>query len=243
MTMSLYRPSQPALVRWSGAAAIIGGVLAIIVTPFVTFAGFLAAPGGGGEPWMPWARLLRPLVLSFLDFGSRETVYATYGKVFLLVYGCFLLGLIGLQQWLDRDDLSTMRLARLGLQLARIGLMMNLLGNIGDYWLGRDILGQVAWGLSFGIGTMLGLLVYMIGSLLLGIALLRAKQPHPPRWLAVPLLLSPPAAIALTIPAVPGAIVHLPTAPTFALGIAWIVLGVALSARRYTRDVITYSEP
>lgn len=241
--MSFYSPTQPALVRWSGVAAIIGGVVAIIVTPFVTFAGFLAAPGGGAEPWMPWARHLRPLVLSFLNFGAPEVVYATYGKVFLLVYGCFLFGLAGLRRWFDEEGLSPTPLARLrlGLRLARIGLVMNLLGNIGDYWLGRDILGQVAWGLSFGIGTMLGLLVYMLGSLLLGVTLLRDNRPHLSRWLAVPLLLSPPAAIALTVPAVPSAIVHLPTAPTFALGVAWIVLGAALSAYHHARGV-AYSD-
>ena len=84
------------LVRWGAAAAFLGGVLGILLTPFATFAGWLSAPDQTTPPTypdMPWAQLVEPLVTPFLGFGTYEAVYAIYGKVFLLVYLLFLIGL------------------------------------------------------------------------------------------------------------------------------------------------------
>lgn len=88
------------LIRWGAAAAILGGVLGILLTPFATFAGWLSASDQTTLPTYPdmlWAQLAEPLVTPFLGFGTYEAVYATYGKVFFLVYLLFLIGLVCLR--------------------------------------------------------------------------------------------------------------------------------------------------
>ena len=66
---------------------------------------------------------------------------------------------------------------------------MSLAGNVSDYWLGREVLGQHLWGLGFMIGTMLGTLVYTVGAVLLGRAILRTGSL--PLWSGWVLVVSP----------------------------------------------------
>lgn len=53
--------SPRAAIRWSGPAAILGGVLGILLTPVLTFAGWMEAPGGVVTPPMAWARTVANL--------------------------------------------------------------------------------------------------------------------------------------------------------------------------------------
>ena len=223
------------LVRWGGLAVMLGGVLAIILTPFATFADFLAAPGQLTPPEypdMPWAQLIEPLVTPFLGFGTYEEVYATYGKVFFLVYLLFLVGLVSLRARIARP---TGRLEDRGFNLALLGLVMNLIGNVGDYWLGEKVLHQPLWGMSFVIGTLLGTLVYAVGSVLLGIAILRTRVL--PRWSGWTLIIAPTLGIVLGSLVV----IHLPSALVLPVGLGWILLGYALwldPGRTATRGVM-----
>ena len=202
----------------SGLAAILGGVLAIILTPFATFAGFLAGPGRM-YPDMPWAQLVEPLVTLFLGFGTYEEVYATYGKMFLPVYLLFLIGLTSLHA---RMSGRAGRLEERGFQVALLGLAMNFIGNIGDYWLGEEVLHQPLWGMSFVIGTLLGTLIYIVGSVLLGITILRTRVL--PRWSGWVLIIAPTLGIVLGL----WQVKHLPSALVLPVGLGWILLGYAL---------------
>lgn len=205
-------------IRWGGLAAMLGGVLAIILTPFATFAGWMAGPAHT-YPEMQWARLIEPLVTPFLGFGTPGEVYATYGKIFFLIYLLFLIGLLGLHARLAG---RAGRSERRGFRVALIGLVMNLIGNIGDYWLGKEILHQPLWGMTFTIGTMLGTLVYVIGSVLLGISILRTSVL--PRWSGWVLIIAPTLGIVLGL----WQVKHLPSALVLPVGLGWMLLGFVL---------------
>lgn len=215
---------SPVLIRWGGLAAVLGGVLAIILTPFATFAGWMAGPGHT-YPDMMWARLIEPLVKPFLGFGAREEVYAIYGKMFLPVYLLFMIGLVSLHACLSgRAGRSEIR----GFRVALTGLVMNLVGNVGDYWLGKEVLHQPLWGMSFAIGTMLGTLVYVIGSVLLGISILRTTAL--PRWSGWTLIIAPTLGIVLGL----WQVKHLPSALVLPVGLGWMLLGFVLWSGRDT---------
>lgn len=205
-------------IRWGGLAAMLGGVLAIVLTPFATFAGFLAGPSRT-YPEMSWAQLVEPLVTPFIGFGTPGEVYATYGKAFFPVYLLFLIGLVSLHAHISG---RAGRLERRGFQVALLGLVMNLIGNIGDYWLGEEVLHQPLWGISFVIGTMLGTLVYMVGSVLLGISILWTRVL--PRWSGWTLIIAPTLGIVLGV----WLVRHLPSALVLPVGLGWIIPGYAL---------------
>jgi hypothetical protein len=107
------------VIRWGGLAAMLGGILGLLISPFLSVAWF--ATEGGAESlenplvtvWAePFARIFSPL----LTFASPDAVYMTYGKVFLFVCLGFLAGLLalhtrqapragGLEKWGFRDAL------------------------------------------------------------------------------------------------------------------------------------------
>jgi hypothetical protein len=214
------------LVRWGAVAAFLGGMIGIVLTPFATFAGWLSAPDQTTPPAYPgmlWAQLIEPLVTPFLGFGTYEAVYATYGRIFFLVYLLFLIGLGSLHAQVgERIGRSGKR----GFKFAFIGLAMNLIGNAGDYWLGEKVLGQPLWGISFTIGTLLGTLVYIVGSVILGRAILRTRVL--PRWSGWTLIVAPTLGIVLGLLVV----IHLPSALVLPVGIGWILTGYAIWSGR-----------
>lgn len=205
-------------IRWGGLVAMLGGVLAMILTPFATFAGSLAGPART-YPEMSWAKLIEPLVTPFLGFGTHGEVYATYGKVFFLVYLLFMIGLVSLHARLDG---YAGRLERRGFQIVLLGLVMNLMGNVADYWFGDEILHESLRGLIFTLGTGLGTLVYVIGSVLLGVAILRTRVL--PRWSGWTLITAPTLGIVLGL----WLVEHLPSALVLPVGLGWILLGYTL---------------
>jgi hypothetical protein len=88
------------------------------------------------------------------------------------------------------------------------------------------VLGQPWWGLLFVIGTEIGFLVYLVGSILLGRALLRGKVL--PVWVAWALIVAPPLGIVFTF----WGIGHIPSGVVFALSVCWLVVGSVLLAAR-----------
>jgi len=207
-------------IQWHGLAAMLGGVLGILVAPVLTFAGWLAGPAGA-PPTMAWARFMQPIILPLVTFGDRVNVLRIWGSTGLLIYLLFLVGLLDLH---TRVCGHGGRLERLGFQLARVGLVMNVGGNIADYWLGRETLGQGLWGAGFTIGTMLGTLVYTIGAVLLGSAILRTGAL--PRWTGVVLILAPLLGVSMLF----WGVRYIPA--NFILGnsIGWVVIGYVLQS-------------
>ena len=209
---------KPTRIQWSALAAMVGCVLGILVAPVLMFAGWMAGPASA-PPAMDWAQVIRPVILPLVTFGDRVDVLRIWGSTGLLIYLLFLVGLPGLH---TRVRGYGGRLERLGFQLARVGLVMNVGGNIADYWLGRETLGQGLWGAGFTIGTMLGTLVYTIGAVLLGSVILRTGAL--PRWTGVVLILAPLLGVSMLF----WGVRYIPA--NFILGnsIGWVVIAYIL---------------
>jgi hypothetical protein len=206
------------IVRWGGMGAMVGSVLGIIVAPVITSAYSLSE--GGAEQAPPWEPAMSNLLGPLFEFASPEGVYATYGKLYFLVFLGLLLGLLALRA---RQRGSVGRSEAWGLRLSLVGVVLNLLGNIPDYWVGED-----TWleGLGFLIGTVLGVLLLVVGSTMLGIALLRSGT-TPTRFGAWLLVLSLPGIILLTFIGFG----NIPSGPALWFCLAWLALGYALWSR------------
>lgn len=201
-------------IRHCGLTAMIGGALAIAAAPFITSAYSLTEDGAGTDP--PWEPALSDSRSPLFTFASPEAVYATYGKLYFIVFLGFLLGLIGLHA---RRRNHCGRLEKWSFRLAFMGVALNLVGNVPDYWAGE---GTVFEDVGFVAGTALGLLVLTIGCSLLGFALLRA---HAGSRLGAWLL----------VLALPGVLLvgllgfgNIPSGPALWYGFVWVVLGYSL---------------
>lgn len=201
--------------RYAGLAAMAGGTLGIVTAPLTTSA-YSLTEEGTPPPWEP---ALSDALIPLFGFATPEVVYATYGKLYFLVFLGFLFGSIGL--YARRRSVAG-RLERWGFYLSFAGLILNLLGNIGDYWYGGGVGESTPDFIGFLLGTVLGTLLLIIGSAMLGIALLRA---------GTPLLLG----AWLLVLAVPGIIAlfflgfgNIPSGPALWFCLAWLVLGYSL---------------
>lgn len=191
---------------WAGRAAMLGGLLALLLTlPFAS-AYFAAYPGFDMPPF--WAAPLKPALTPLLSFADRVTVYNVYGRVYNVVYLLFLPAAFVLRR-LQKERGG--RLAGWGFGLTLAGLLAAAVGVAGDYWLG-------------GAGFMLeffGLLVMNLGASLSGLAVLRkGGLPHWLRWL---LVICFPGLFAVHF-----LIGHIPSGPTFLFAVAWLALGYQL---------------
>jgi hypothetical protein len=209
--------SSPTMTRWSGLAALLGGVLGIVLFPFHALAWF-ATPDGAqalNTPWVAaWTAAVKPILAPLLTFALPDTVYQTYGRITVLVTLGFLAGLVGLHTFQAR---RSGRLEKAGFWIALVGTILLTLGVIGEYWVGALEFSFVAFSLP-------GLLVLMIGSFIFGIGTLRAGvAPHLGAWLLT--LGSFPGMIAMNV--LTG---HLSGA-LLLLDLAWIIIGYALWAR------------
>lgn len=223
--------SAPKTITWSALPAVLGGLLGLVLTPVTAAAGY----NWWGETYTGWSdhvpplsKALRFMVEPMLSLAPPEDVYPTYGRTLIFVFLLMLLGLLGLRTAVGAH---LKRRGKLGLRLAFIGLVMQILGNISDYWLGEKVLHQPLWGISFAIGSELGFLVYGVGSVLLGMALLR--QNLLPGWGAWPLLFSPPLGIVFIF----FGVYHLPSSWVLPMSIAWLLVGLALLFRPSATDI------
>ncbi len=138
------------VVRWSGLAAMVGGVLGIVLTP----------------------------ILSFL-WATYSDVYGYFGRAYFPVYlGC-MAGLAGLYA-VRRGDLGPQGADKLDTEklvfgMTFIGLAVSLVGNILEYWggiPGEDFTMVQMQG--FGI-ELLGLMLVLFGSVASGLTYRRAN--------------------------------------------------------------------
>jgi len=173
---------------------------------------------------MSWARIVEPVVMPLVSFGTADDAYYLYGRMVFPIYLLFLIGLLGLRA---RMALRTHRPAERAFRIALIGIAMNLAGNVSDYWLGREILGQYLWGFGYMIGTLIGTLVYSTGAVLLGWIILRTGSL--PRWNGWVLIVAPILGISLAFWGV-----HY-TPANFILGnsLGWLLLGYVLFSRNH----------
>ncbi len=209
-------------IRWCGIAAMLGGAIEVLVAPFVTSAYSLTEVGADLVP--PWEPVLSNALGPLFAFAPPEAVYETYGKFHFPVFLGLLFGLLGLRAW--RGERAG-RLERWGYRLSLVGFLLNLPGNVLDYWVpGNSSTGEFGgvgdWGFLF--GTVLGLLLLIVGSVLLGVALLRAGEARLPAWL---LVLALPGAVLLGLLGFSNA----PANPMLWYGFAWLLLGHFLWTR------------
>src|SRR5688500_6359580 len=140
--------SRASLIRCGGVAGIAGGLPGLLLSPVVTAAGNLKwgsdlAWEGNAPAWLtPFRSLIEPL----LALPPEGEVYATYGKLYFFVYLLFLLAAVGLKLSLEGQVGHS---GNRGMRLILVGLGLNLLGNVADFWLGYSVLGQPWWGLLF----------------------------------------------------------------------------------------------
>jgi hypothetical protein len=209
------------LIGWSSVAGIVGGLAGILLSPVVTAAGNLK--WGADLPWEgnapAWLYPFRSLIEPLLTLPPQGEVYATYGKAFFFVFLLLFIAAVGLKQALvDQID----RAAHRGIRLIVMGLGLNILGNISDYWLGYSILGQPWWGLLFVVGTEIGYLIYVVGSIMLGRAAL--KNNVLPKWWAWLLIVTALSGLILPF----WGVQHVPSGMVLPISICWLLTGILL---------------
>jgi len=200
---------HPRWMTWAGVSAVVGGVLAVLLTfPFAT-AYFRAYPGFDAIPaWLPVIqRAIRPI----MSFGAPIVVYNTFGRVYNLVYLLLLPSTVALHR-VHRDANSG--LEKWGYRLTILGLIAAAIGVAGDYW---------ANGLGFPL-EVVGIIVLSLGSTANGIALLRIRTW--PAWSSWLLILCLPGCFIFV-----ALIGHVPSGPTLQVAVAYLGAGFALINR------------
>lgn len=200
---------NPKWISWAGLAAIVGGMIALVLTAPFAIAYFAAYPGFDIPP--AWIAIVRPVLKPILTFASPKAVYNVYGRVYNVVYVLFLPATVGLHQMYEG---ACSRPERWGYRLLVIGLLAAIIGNAGDYW---------ANGVGF-ILTVAGLLILSVGVTVYGVAALRSSLM--PAWCAWLLIISGPGVfVGLSL------IGHIPSGPSLPLALAWLVIGGVLVFR------------
>ena len=200
----------PATERRLGLAAVGGGTLGILYFPLHSLAYFATEDGADSQGAIKWADSGRDLLEPLLDWGSADTVYKTYGKVYLFVILGLVLGFLAL--WARRAG-QAQGVERWGFRIGLVGYPLALLGAVVEYWTPYLDFGFLAFSAP-------GVLLTLIGSTVLGIALLRRRAAS--RFGAWLLALALPLTLVLT-----GLIGHL-SGGLVGLDLAWIVLGAWL---------------
>ncbi len=181
------------LIRWGGLAAMVGGALGIVLTPILHYL---------------WA--------TYSDW------YGYFGRTYFLVFlGC-LWGLATLYA-LRRGNPGTQATEKpseenLIIGLAFVGLATAFVGSILDYWGGSGEGFTQVQITGFGL-EMIGLLLVVFGSTLLGLHYRRANVvPALVAWL---LIAAGPGGILLSF-------LHIPSGTMLLFCCAWVVLGYLL---------------
>jgi hypothetical protein len=191
---------------WAGLAAIVGGVMAIVLTPPFAIAYFVAYPGSDAVP--PWVIANLIALTPLIAFDTPVAVYNLYGRIYDVVYALFLPSAFALHA-LHRHGQA--RLEKWGFFVLVAGLLACFVGVAGDYW---------ADGAGFFL-EFCGLLILAAGATLYGVALLRSKAL--PGWYAWPLVACGPGMF------VSFALVgHVPSGPTLPFATCWFLAGCAL---------------
>lgn len=199
--------------RWAsvaGVTAVVGGVVGLIVAPLHALAFFAT---GGVPGLLPWREAGHAALRPLLEWGSPDVVYTTYGKVAVLVFAGFTAGLFAVRAERVRYARGA---ERWGMRVAVVGYPLLLVGIVVEYWTPFLDFGFLALSLP-------GILLTLVGSTLIGVGHIRARQqPQLAAWL---LCLSIPIAVATT-----ATIGHL-VAGLAVLNVAWILIGLRLAKR------------
>jgi hypothetical protein len=185
------------LIRWSGLVAMLGGVLGIVLTP----------------------------ILSYL-WATYSDMYGYFGRAYFLVFlGCLwgLAGLYALRRGNPRTQATEQPSEEnLIIGMTFVGLATAFVGSILDYWGGSGEGFTRVQITGFGF-EMIGLLLVVFGSTLLGLHYRRANVV--PAWVAWLFIAAGPGGILLSF-------AHIPSGTMLLFCCAWVVLGYLLLTGR-----------
>lgn len=200
-------------VRRVGRAAVAGAALGAVLTPLHAMARH-ATPDGKEDLEAPltraWSEPVSETVRPLLGWADAHTVYVTYGKLWLFVFGA-----AALCAFITRARRSPVGLERWGWRIALPGYVLMTCGVVFTYW--------TPWWMdaAFLVLAPPGLLLTLVGSTVLGIALLRRRfAPRAGAWL-----------LALVFPLFAG----LAQAVSFGGALMPVVVAWALVGRRLSR--------
>jgi hypothetical protein len=198
------------LIRWGGLAAMLGGVLGIVLTPPIALAYTLAFGGYADLPSLtPLTEVLFPL-----DFASGELVYYTYGRLYFLTLLPELLALCALRG-LRRGRARV--LERWGFRLSLIGMWLAVLGVFTDYWVS----------VPPGFWTAIVATPFLAaGFVLLGVGWWRMGAV--PLWITLTMV----GAAVGTFPIMFFVVEHWPSGPLLLFHVTWVALGYLLWSGR-----------
>jgi hypothetical protein len=189
-----------------GRAAWIAAWAGVILAPIHALSRFATADGREDLDFTPtrlWAEPAADRLRPLLDWADPDTVYVTYGKgwflIFLAATACAFV-VRGARSPRGLGGPPLVRLERIAWPVALTGLVLATASVVGDYftpWIDESFL-------FLGIP---GMLISVLGSLLLGVALLRRGfRPRTTGWLLVlwfPLLVVLSSVVALGAAALP----------------------------------------
>jgi hypothetical protein len=129
------------LIRRGGLAAMLGGILGILIPPFFSV-GWFATKGGAESLEHPlvavWSEPFAQIFSPLLTFAPPDVAYLTYGKIFLFEILGFLFGLLALHA---RQAPRAGGLEKWGFRLALVGSVLLIVGGLGFYVI-TALLGQ-----------------------------------------------------------------------------------------------------
>ncbi len=203
-------PSRPD--RWgglAGAAAIVGGLLGVVVGPAMVIVKYLT--GWSVVPEPSWISAARPALGSLLSFATPVGLWVFYGRIYTVALLLMLAGLLALAM---RIRATRGRVRPAGLWVLIAGLCLVIPGDAVHTatWHqngltvptpGTNPLANTAYAIH-----MMGMNVVLVGSVMIGISALRKRTLAP--WLAWLFLLVAPCAVGLSL-------TFLPTTPGGAL--------------------------
>jgi hypothetical protein len=152
---------SPDQVRWTGLAAMVGGVLGLVFAPLYSLAYFATDDGAADAKSAvvrAWAEPARDLLDPLLTFAAVDVVRLTYFKLFLFIAIGMLAGVGGLHA---RQAQRGGRLERWGFRPNSAALLLLTIGAFSGYW-------PPLLDFSFVAFILPGLLLLILGSPLLG---------------------------------------------------------------------------
>lgn len=208
-------------IRRAGLAAMLGGLLALAVTPLQVLVKY--ATGWAIIPEPAWVGLARSALLPLVSFATPVQLWIVYGALYTLSLALMASGLLALRARVAAPAAWRLALAALVAALFAVAIG-DALHTASWHWGGEQLpranLNPVA---SAGISVeYLGLPLLFAASLALGIASLRGARL--PRLLALLLVAVAPGGVALTVTLLPA----MPGGPLAVFAVAMIGLGAFL---------------
>jgi hypothetical protein len=203
--------------RWAGLAAVLGGVLCVVLTPIQAYADdnyWWPRPGWLVTVGLPLESYHHLHAWLGVRLGLSE--YFFFGRMFFLVYLLALCGVLGAR---PRRSAAAARLERVGFVALVGGLSLGAVGDFGAYW--RPFWSGQGGELGQTIET-LALLVVLVGSVLYGIGVLVAGSLPP--WCGWLLVVAGPAAVVDTFYGV----YYIPHGTMLPISVAWAAVGILL---------------